>query len=194
MQAWRLAALPGLLCPSAGQPAFLFIGAAGGLQAAYRKRCLEKQEAFEAQGRVASEMSIGETSGRSLKGDSRLRADPLSSGSWAPGPAGPKDRQHLDGTAAGPLLPTRRRAAPRGPDAEQRSTDTRSVSPGLVPDGCKQHPWGSYQTLPPALPFSYPWYPRALPSRKKQVTVPSMGICLTLQNPESGAKTKDKCR
>ncbi|MXQ86361.1 hypothetical protein E5288_WYG003180 [Bos mutus] len=128
MQAWRLAAPPGLLCPSAGQPAFLFIGAAGGLQAAYRKRCLEKQEAFEAQGvspnyaafirvfpsrnmpvpytaidpdgrastlqlvrslgRVASEMSIGETSGRSLKGDSRLRAVPLSSGSWAPGPQG----------------------------------------------------------------------------------------------------------
>ncbi|KAI4571938.1 hypothetical protein MJG53_014044 [Ovis ammon polii x Ovis aries] len=180
MQAWRLAALPGLLCPSAGQPAFLFIGAAGGLQAAYRKRCLEKQEAFEAQGRVASEMSIGETSGRSLKGDSRLRADPLSSGSWAPGPAvnqeqrkggsrlkedensprkwnaenpegegliiantRPKDRQHLDGTAAGPLLPTRRRAAPRGPDAEQRSTDTRSVSPGLVPDGCKQEEFAS---------------------------------------------------
>lgn len=53
MQAWRLAALPGLLCPSAGQPAFLFIGAAGGLQAAYRKRCLEKQEAFEAQGEPA---------------------------------------------------------------------------------------------------------------------------------------------
>ena len=53
MQAWRLAAPPGLLGPSAGQPAFLFIGAAGGLQAAYRKRCLEKQEAFEAQGERA---------------------------------------------------------------------------------------------------------------------------------------------
>lgn len=42
---------------------------------------------------------------------------------------------------------------------------------GLVEDGPCPHSilWGSYQTLPPALPFSYPWYPRALPSRKKQV-------------------------
>lgn len=53
VQAWRLAALPGLLCPSTGQPAFLFTGAAGCLQAAYRKRRLEKQEGFEAQGEPA---------------------------------------------------------------------------------------------------------------------------------------------
>ena len=53
VQAWRLAALPGLLCTSTGQPAGLFIGAAGGLQAAYRKQCLEKQEGFEAQGEPA---------------------------------------------------------------------------------------------------------------------------------------------
>ncbi|XDA82932.1 hypothetical protein R6Z07F_012827 [Ovis aries] len=59
MQAWRLAALPGLLCPSAGQPAFLFIGAAGGLQAAYRKRCLEKQEAFEAQASALEKARAG---------------------------------------------------------------------------------------------------------------------------------------
>lgn len=53
VRAWRLAALPGLLCPSTGQPAFLFTGAAGCLQAAYRKRRLEKQEGFEAQGEPA---------------------------------------------------------------------------------------------------------------------------------------------
>lgn len=47
-------------------------------------------------------------------------------------------RQHLDGLTAGLLLPTRRRIALRGPDAEQRSADTGSVSPGLLPDGCKQ--------------------------------------------------------
>ena len=39
--------------PVTGQPAGLFIGAAGGLQAAYRKRCLEKEEGFEAQGEPA---------------------------------------------------------------------------------------------------------------------------------------------
>ena len=44
----------------------------------------------------------------------------------------------MEGAAAGPLLPTQRRTAPRGPDAEQRSADTGSVSPGLVPDGCEQ--------------------------------------------------------
>lgn len=41
------------LCPSTGRPAFLFTGADGDLQEACRRRCLEKQEGFEAQGEPA---------------------------------------------------------------------------------------------------------------------------------------------
>ena len=46
-----------------------------------------------------------------------------------PHPSTLRSRQHFDGAAAGPL---------RGPDAERRSADTGSLSPGLLPDGCKQ--------------------------------------------------------